>query len=127
VARRPGKLYSYTNNFPYDPSAGNTPSSEAVLWSALSLVALLGGTALVLFAFGRFDFLGWKAKGEHVHPQLLPGFTTASQRATVKYFVIVALLFLGQTLVGGTTAHYRAEAAASSAPAITGTGPGKAR
>ena len=109
VARRPGKLYSYTNNFPYDPSAGNTPSSEAVLWSALSLITLLGGTALVLFAFGRFDFLGWKAKGEHVHPQMLPGFTTASQRATVKYFVIVALLFLAQTLVGGATAHYRAD------------------
>jgi len=109
AARRPGKPYSYTNNFPYDPSAGNTPSSEAVLWSALSLITLLGGTALVLLAFGRFDFLGWKAKGEHVHPQLLPGFTTDSQRATVKYFVIVALLFLAQTLVGGATAHYRAD------------------
>ena len=80
-----------------------------MLWSALSLITLLGGTALVLFAFGRFDFLGWKAKGEHVHPQMLPGFTTASQRATVKYFVIVALLFLAQTLVGGATAHYRAD------------------
>lgn len=109
AARRPGKLHSYTNNFPYDPSAGNTPSSEAVLWSALSLIALLAGTALVLFAFGRFDFLGWKGAAEHVHPQLLPGATSASQRATLKYFVIVAILFLAQVLVGGATAHYRAE------------------
>ena len=44
VANRPGKAYSYTNNFPYDPDAGNTPTSAAVLWSALSLVVLLGGT-----------------------------------------------------------------------------------
>lgn len=58
VARRPDKPYSYTNNFPYDPTVGNTPPSAAILWSALSLIALLGGTAAVLFAFGRFDFLG---------------------------------------------------------------------
>jgi nitric oxide reductase subunit B len=109
VARRPGQSYSYTNNFPYDPLVGNTPSSDAVLWSALSLITLLAGTALILFAFGRFNFLGWKGRNGHVHPQLLPGITTASQRATIKYFVIVALLFLAQALLGGATAHYRAE------------------
>ncbi len=109
VVRRPGKPYSYTNNFPYDPAVGNTPTSEATLWSALSLIGLLAGTALVLFAFGRFDFLGWKGKSGHIHPQMLPGITTASQRATLKYFGIVALLFLAQVLVGGGTAHYRAD------------------
>ncbi len=109
VARRPGHDYSYTNNFPYEPLVGNLPSSEALLWSALSLITLLGGTALVLLAFGRFDYLGWKGKGEHVHPQLLPGITTPSQQATIKYFLVVALLFLAQVLVGGATAHYRAD------------------
>jgi len=109
VARRPGKPYSYTNNFPYDPAVGNTPSAEALVWSALSLITLLAATAAVLLAFGRFDFLGWKGKATHVHPQLLPGVTTESQRATVKYFVVVAVLFLAQALVGGATAHYRAE------------------
>jgi nitric oxide reductase subunit B len=53
VARRPGCDYSYTNNFPYDPGVGNVPSSEALLWSALSLITLLGGTALVLLAGSR--------------------------------------------------------------------------
>ena len=109
VANRPGAAFSYTNNFPYDPTVGNTPSSDAVLWSALSLIALLGGTALALFAFGRFDYLGWKGKEEHVHPQMLPGVTTDSQRATIKYFAIVALLFLAQVGVGAATAHYRAD------------------
>jgi nitric oxide reductase subunit B len=111
VANRPNKSYSYTNNFPYDPDAGNTPTGDAVLWSALSLIALLAGTAAVLFAFGRFNFLGWKGKTGHVHPQMIPGVITESQKATVKYFVIVALLFLGQVLVGGATAHYRADSA----------------
>lgn len=111
AANRPGKDYSYTNNFPYDSLAGNLPTADAVLWSALSLVFLLGGTALVLFAFGKFDYLGWKSTGAHHHPQLLPGEPTESQRATVKFFVVVALLFLAQTLVGGATAHYRADPA----------------
>ena len=109
VANRPGKDYSYTANFPYDPSVGNRPTSGTYLWSALSLVMLLAGTAAVLFVFGKFDFLGWKGTGKHLHPQLLPGGATESQRATIKFFAVAVLLFLAQVLVGGATAHYRAD------------------
>ncbi len=109
VANRPGKSYSYTNNFPYDPLAGNRPTAGAYLWSALGLITLLGGTALVLFSFGRFGFLGWKGTGEHIHPEMIPGAVTESQRATIKFFLVAALLFLAQTLVGGATAHFRAD------------------
>src|SRR5581483_3189790 len=109
VACRPGSLYSYTNNFPYDPSVGNLPTPSAVLWSALSLIVLLAGIAAVLLAFGKFDYLGWISRGHHIHPKLLPGESSAGQRALVKFFVVVAALFLVQTLVGGATAHYRAD------------------
>ncbi len=109
VTKRPGRPYSYTNNFPYDPLAGNTLTSESILWSALSFITLLAGIALVLFAFGKFDYLGWKGEKEHVHPAMLPGEASAGQRATVKYFVIVALLFLLQVLIGGAVGHYRAD------------------
>jgi nitric oxide reductase subunit B len=109
VANRPGAAYSYTNNFPYDPSVGNVPTPSAVLWSALSLVVLLAGIAAVLLAFGKFDYLGWISRGHHIHPKLLPGESSAGQRALVKFFVVVAALFLVQTLVGGATAHYRAD------------------
>jgi nitric oxide reductase subunit B len=40
---------------------------------------------------------------------MLPGVVTPSQRATLKYFIVVILLFLAQVLVGGATAHYRAD------------------
>jgi nitric oxide reductase subunit B len=110
AARRPGKTYSYTNNFPYDPLAGNVPTSGAVLWSAMSLVILLGGIAAVLFAFGRFNFLGWHGDDQR-RPRLLPHQPTPSQRATLKYFVVVSLLFLAQVMIGGAVAHYRADAA----------------
>ena len=109
VAQRPGENYSYTNNFPYDPSVGNVPTADALLWSALSLVVLLAGIAAVLLAFGRFDYLGWISRGHHVHPQLLPGKTSPGQAVLVKFFVVVTLLFLMQTLVGSATDHYRAD------------------
>ncbi|MGB9429507.1 MAG: nitric-oxide reductase large subunit [Gammaproteobacteria bacterium] len=109
VANRPGYDYSYTNNFPYDPLVGNTPISGALLWSALSLLVLLAGIAAVLLMFGKFDYLGWISRGNRPHPSIVPGQASPGQRALVKYFVVVALLFLFQTLVGGGVAHYRAD------------------
>ena len=100
VANRPGKAHSYTNNFPYDPMAGNRPPAGAFLWSALSLITLLAGTAAVLFAFGKFGYLGWKGKGEHIHPRMLPGIPSETQRATVKYFAVAALLSDGPAGAG---------------------------
>ncbi len=109
VANRPDTSYSYTNNFPYDPVAGNTPTADAVLWSALSLIFLLGGTALVLLAFGKYDYLGWKSRPGYQHSKPLGASVTAGQRATLKYFALAMLLLLAQTLVGGAVAHYRAD------------------
>ena len=109
VAARPGEDYSYTNNFPYDPSVGNLPIPDALLWSALSLIVLLAGIAAVLLVFGKFDYLGWITRGHHVHPQMLPGRSSRGQEALVKFFVVVALLFLAQTLVGSAVDHYRAD------------------
>ena len=109
VANRPGDDFSYTNNFPYDPDVGNRPTPGALLWSALSLLVLLAGIAAVLLAFGKFDNLGWVTRGQHVHPQMIPGQASAGQRALVKFFVVVALLFLAQALVGSGVAHFRAD------------------
>lgn len=111
VTNRPGEEFTYTNNFPYDPVAGNYPSSDAYLWSAISLIFLIGMTGLVLFTVSKFG-LGWGGgiKKRHVcetHLTLPP--LTDSQKSTGKYFIIVALLFLFQSLVGGALAHYRVE------------------
>lgn len=46
---RPGERYSYTHNWPYDPAAGNTPSSAIILWSILGSMALIFGLGLVLY------------------------------------------------------------------------------
>jgi nitric oxide reductase subunit B len=108
VAMRPGTTHSYTNNFPYDPLAGNEATGSAVLYSALSLVVLLAGTALVLLAFGRYEFLGWH-RPDSAPPHTPALATSEAQRASVKFMAVAALLFLGQVLIGGGLAHYRAE------------------
>lgn len=109
VTNRPGKSYSYTNNFPYDLDIGNVPSSDSLIWSALSILVLLCGIGVVLFSFGKFNYLGWKNQENLLQPKSLPGLYTESQKGVIKYFVIVSLLFLAQSLLGGATAHYRAE------------------
>jgi nitric oxide reductase subunit B len=107
-ARRPGNAYSYTNNFPYDPLAGNRPTGGALLYSAISVIFLLAGTALVLLAFGKFAYLGWHSR-EALSPRAAMPATTEAQRGVLKFMAVAALLFFGQTLIGGATAHYRAD------------------
>ena len=112
AAQRPGSAHSYTNNFPYDPLVGNHHTSGALLWSAISLVFLLGGIAIVLVAFGKFDYLGWHGRptAAAARPANVgPAQITPAQAATVKFMVVAGLLFLAQVLIGGALAHYRAE------------------
>jgi nitric oxide reductase subunit B len=51
----------------------------SLLWSAMSLLMLFGGIAVVLFAFGRFNFLGWHGDDQR-RPAMLPHYPTASPR-----------------------------------------------
>jgi nitric oxide reductase subunit B len=114
---RPGTDYSYTNNWPPEPLAGNVLTADAFLWSALSLVALLGGIGVVFFAFGKYDILGWHSEGKDDDSGLRfrpPDEVnlTPSQRAVPWYFIVVAGLFLLQGLLGGANAHYHVEPSA---------------
>jgi nitric oxide reductase subunit B len=112
IADRPGKDYSYTNNWPYEPLLGNVPTASTYFWSALSLVTLLGGLGVVLLAFGRFDYLGWRGEEGVRHPhddRLRDWRLTPSQRSTRLFLAVVVVLFLLQALAGGALAHYRVE------------------
>jgi nitric oxide reductase subunit B len=114
AATRPGTDYSYTNNWPSEPLAGNEPTAQAFLWSVLSLIALLGGIGVVMFLFGRYDWLGWHRSDEEGETRLRfrppeEVRLTPSQRATAWYFLVVAGLFLLQGLLGGANAHYHVE------------------
>lgn len=110
---RPVKNYSYTNNWPPKELVGNTPSAPVVVWSAISLVALIAGIGAIMAVFGRWDReLGWQARESNVLLRMhRPDgvFLSPSQRSTVFFFMVVALLFLAQTLAGGLAEHFRAD------------------
>ncbi len=111
AALRPGLPYSYTNNWPPERLAGNQATADTILWSVLSLIALLGGIGLLLAAFGRWNFLGWHGRERKAVTFRLPDQVnlTPGQRSTAWFFLVMALLFLMQTLLGGATQHYRAD------------------
>jgi nitric oxide reductase subunit B len=110
-ALRPGLQYSYTNNWPPEPLVANHASADAVVWSVISLIALLGGVGLLLAVFGRWNFLGWHGKERTKISFRSPGEVTLTpaQRATAWFFLVMAVLFLMQTLLGGASEHYRAD------------------
>ncbi len=113
VARRPDQTYSYTNNWPPEELVGNTLTADAIMWSALSLVTLLGGTGLVLGVYGRHSqVVGWHETEERRVRFVPPSSValTPAQRVTAWFFLVVAALFLIQNLLGGATVHYMVEA-----------------
>jgi nitric oxide reductase subunit B len=110
---RPNLNYSYTNNWPPEPIVDNRATADALVWSVLSLIALLGGIGILFAAFGRWNFLGWHGReGQRVSfrpPDEVA--LTPAQRSCAWFFFVMALLFLLQSLLGGATQHYRAEIA----------------
>ncbi len=112
AAERPGFNYTYTNNWPAEPRVNNGPTADLVVWSTLSLVALLGGTGILFAVYGRWSQkIGWHATDAPAISYKQPGEVrlTTSQRATVWFFAIISLLFLVQALLGALTEHYRAD------------------
>jgi nitric oxide reductase subunit B len=111
-ANRPGHNYSYTNNWPSEPRVDNKPTANVIVWSVLSLIALLGGIGLLFGAFGRWGRnLGWHGREQATLSFRSPGDValTPAQRATAWFFFVMAALFLIQTVVGAASQHYRAE------------------
>jgi len=113
AAERPGHNYSYTNNWPPEPRVDNTPTANVIVWSVLSLIALLGGIGLLFGAFGRWNILGWHGREQATLRFRAPGDValTPAQRACAWFFFVMAALFVIQTLVGAASQHYRAELA----------------
>jgi nitric oxide reductase subunit B len=111
-ARRPGKDYSYTNSWPPEPLVGNSPTGNVVVWSVLSLIALLAGIGALFAVFGRWgERLGWRGRQADTLSFRAPGDValTPGQRATAWFFLVVGALFLVQVLVGAASEHYRAD------------------
>lgn len=107
---RPGEQYSYTHNWPYDPAAGNTPSSAIILWSIIGSLGLVFGLGIVLYYHGKLDKLDDGAYTNKAQPFMTRGEIQqfqpdAIQKSTYKFFYVAILLFATQVLAGILTVH----------------------
>lgn len=110
TTNRPGQDVSYTQNWPHEELVGNRPTGGAIVWSVVSFVLLLAGVGGMVWWFA--------SRRDKEHQELTPlpktdpllGLKpTPSQKATVKYFFVVAALWVVQVLLGAITAHYGVE------------------
>ena len=104
VARRPGHPHvSWTENWPYEPTVGNTPTTNTFQWTWISFC----------FTFFAMGFVLWLYRAYLDHPDDAPmevGLAqyralTPSQLKTGKYFIVVALVFLASQGAGAIMAH----------------------
>lgn len=93
VANRPDKPYSYTNNFPYDPMVGNFLTSDAILWSALSVAMLLAGLAAVLFVLASSIIWAGKATPRVFIPRCWPVKSPPDRRRPSSTFLLLRCCF----------------------------------
>ncbi len=105
--QRPDAEYTYTTNWPYDPLVGNHPLADVLIWSIVSVILLILGIAVALFAYLRYI-----GKDEYEATLLVdcpePN-PTSSQKTTLLYFSVAILLFVVQIAMGAITAHYTVE------------------
>ena len=103
---RPDKDYSYTNNWPPDPEMGNVPKAEVFLWSLGGILSLFLVLGLTVYVVHRFGFFYGEPKGVMIGERLHELPLSLSQYKAAKFFLVVMLLFLMQTCLGGILAHY---------------------
>lgn len=107
VTERPGKDITYTNNWPSEELVGNQPTGGMILWTGFSVIILIAGIGLMSLYYARK-----REESEDDVPKdypLVKVKQTPSQKATLKYFWVVSLLFLVQIGLGIVTAHYGVE------------------
>jgi nitric oxide reductase subunit B len=104
---KPGTDHTYTNNWPFDPLVGNRSMPENVIWSIVSVILLILAIAVSLFLYLRY------LREDTYEAKLLTDFTeptpTASQKATLPYFITAIALFVIQIVMGAITGHFAVE------------------
>lgn len=103
VARRPGVSWSWTENWPYEPLVGNTPTANTFRWTWMSFCFTFFAFGLVLFIYEFFLNNPDDAPMDPVLSSFRP--LTPSQKRIGKYFLVVAGLLLVQIGAGTIMAH----------------------
>ncbi|RBW56491.1 nitric-oxide reductase large subunit [Tenacibaculum sp. E3R01] len=105
---RPNKDYTYTSNWPHEPLIDNVITKDSVIWSGLSIVLLLLFIGILTFYYLRNHEKGDVITKPNTDP--LTGMKLVrSQKAILKYFIVISLLIGLQVVLGIITVHYTVE------------------
>lgn len=105
---RPNKEYTYTSNWPHEPLIDNEITKDSVIWSGLSIVLLLLFIGILTFYYLRDHEKGDIITKPNIDP--LTGMKLVrSQKAILKYFIVISLLIGLQVVLGIITVHYTVE------------------
>lgn len=107
VARRPNSDASWTQNWPFEPLVGNTPTTSTFIWTWISFCFTFLMFGLVIYIYEHFLNVRDTSPREFKMNEFRP--LTSSQRKVGKYFLVVGGVFLAQLAVGVLMAHYYSE------------------
>lgn len=105
---RPNENYTYTSNWPHEPLIDNTITVNSQIWSGFSIILLI-----LFIGILTYYYLRNHEKGELVTKPVSDPLTnltmTRSQKAVLKYFLVISLLIGLQIVLGILTVHYTVE------------------
>ncbi|MGJ8731513.1 MAG: nitric-oxide reductase large subunit [Cellulophaga sp.] len=105
---RPGKDYTYTSNWPHEPLIDNNITNDSIIWSGLSIVLLLLFIGILTFYYLRNHEKGDSITKPDTDP-LMGLKMLRSQKAVLKYYLIICFLIALQVVLGILTVHYTVE------------------
>lgn len=105
---RPGEIYTYTSNWPHEPLIDNTITADSQLWSGFSIILLLLFIGILTYYYIRNHEKGEAVTSPSTDP-LQKLTLTRSQKAILKYFIVISLLIGLQIILGILTVHYTVE------------------
>ncbi|MBJ7882829.1 nitric-oxide reductase large subunit [Gelidibacter salicanalis] len=105
---RPEKDYTYTSNWPHEPLIDNLITDDSLIWSGLSIVLLLLFIGILTYYYLRNHEKGEILEKPNSDP-LSKLQLVGSQKAVLKYFIVISLLIALQVVLGALTVHYTVE------------------
>ncbi|MBQ0769173.1 MAG: nitric-oxide reductase large subunit [Bizionia sp.] len=105
---RPEKEYTYTSNWPHEPLIDNLITDDSLIWSGLSIVLLLLFIGILTYYYLRNHEKGEVLEKPNTDP-LAKLLLVGSQKAVLKYFIVISLLIALQVILGVITVHYTVE------------------
>ncbi|WP_299439163.1 nitric-oxide reductase large subunit [uncultured Aquimarina sp.] len=100
---------TYTSNWPHEPLIDNTITADAQIWSGFSIVLLLLFISIMVWYHIRSSHNDEQNDQVPETNPLRDIKLFPSQRATLKYFLVISFLIALQVVLGIITVHYSVE------------------